>query len=55
MTRDQCRLDMEEASGACVLGEEEAADLDAAEAETQRGEIATDEEVREIFAALRGA
>ena len=47
-------LALEESSGVYVL-DEEAADLDAAEAALQRGEIASDEEVRETFAALRRA
>ena len=46
---------LEESSGIYVLDEEEAADLDAAEEEIRRGEIATDEEVQETFAALRRA
>ncbi len=46
-------LALEESSGVYVLSTEEEADLEAADAEIERGEIASDEEVRETFASFR--
>ena len=46
-------LALEESSGIYLLDQEEEADLDAADAEIERGEVATEKEVRETLAALQ--
>ncbi|HEX2555504.1 MAG TPA: hypothetical protein VHL98_17540 [Microvirga sp.] len=48
-------LVLEENRGVYVLSEEERADIEAALEEVERGEIATDEEVRAVFDRFRTA
>ena len=43
----------EEGTGVYVLSDEERADIEAAEAEAERGEFASDEEVRALFDRYR--